>query len=32
MVSSQGSPEETRRLMKAGLPYHKEITKMKFAE
>ena len=24
--------EETRRLMKPGLPSHKEISKMKFAE
>ena len=26
------SPEETKRLMKPGLPSHKEISKMKFAE
>ena len=32
IVSWQGSPEETRRLMKPGLPSHKEISKMKFAE
>ena len=31
-VSWQGSPEETRRLMKSGLPSHKEISKRKFAE
>ena len=29
MVSWQGSPEETRRLMKPGLPSHKEVSKMK---
>ena len=32
IVSWQGSPEETKRLMKPGLPSHKEISKMKFAE
>ena len=32
VVSWQGSPKETRRLMKPGLPSHKEISKMKFAE
>ena len=31
-VSWQGSPEETRRLTKSGLPSHKEISKRKFAE
>ena len=31
-VSWQGSPEETRRLMKSGLPSHKEISKRKFVE
>ena len=31
IVSWQGSPEETRRLVKPGLPSHKEISKMKFA-
>ena len=29
IVSWQGSPEETRRLMKPGLPSHKEISKVK---
>ena len=29
MLSWQGSPEETRRLMKPGLPSHKEISKVK---
>ena len=28
-VSLQGSPEETRRLLKPGLPSHKEISKIK---
>ena len=28
IVSWQGSPEETRRLMKAGLPSHEEISKV----
>ena len=32
IVSWQGSPEETRRPMKPGLPSHKEISKMKFSE
>ena len=32
VVSWQGSPKETRRLMRPGLPSHKEISKMKFAE
>ena len=31
-MSWQGSPEETKRLMKPGLPSQKEIRKMKFAE
>ena len=29
IVSWQGSPEETRRLMNPGLPSHKEISKVK---
>ena len=29
IVSWQGSPEETRRLMKPGLPSRKEISKIK---
>ena len=29
MVSWQGSPDETRRLMKPRLPSHKEISKVK---
>ena len=29
IVSWQGSPEETRRLIKPGLPSHKEISKVK---
>ena len=32
IASWQGSPEETRRLIKPGLPSHKEISKMKFEE
>ena len=32
IVSWQGSLEETRRLMKPGLPSHKEISITKFAE
>ena len=30
IVSWRGSPEETRRLMKPGLPSHKEISKIKW--
>ena len=29
ILSWQGSPEETKRLMKPGLPSHKEISKVK---
>ena len=29
IVSSQGSPEETRRFMKPGLPSHKEVSEIK---
>ena len=32
MVNWQRSPEETIRLMKSGLPSHKEISKRKFVE
>ena len=32
IASWQGSPEETRRLIRPGLPSHKELSKMKFAE
>ena len=32
IVSWQGNPEETRRLMRTDLPSHKRISKMKFAE